>query len=35
LSGSPVAAAAERLIERALARGARDNVSVVVIGYAP
>jgi serine/threonine protein phosphatase Stp1 len=35
LSGSPVVAAADRLIERALARGARDNVSVVVIGYAP
>ena len=34
LRETPIAAAADRLIERALARGARDNVSVVVIEYA-
>jgi serine/threonine protein phosphatase PrpC len=34
LDGDPVAGAADRLIERALARGARDNVSAVVIEYA-
>jgi serine/threonine protein phosphatase PrpC len=33
LGGGPAAAAADRLIERALARGARDNVSAVVIKY--
>jgi serine/threonine protein phosphatase PrpC len=31
----PVTAAADRLIESALMRGARDNVSAVVIEYAP
>jgi serine/threonine protein phosphatase PrpC len=34
LTGASVAAAADRLIERALDRGARDNVSVVVVEYA-
>jgi serine/threonine protein phosphatase PrpC len=34
LRNNPVTAAADRLIERALACGARDNVSVVVIEYA-
>ena len=34
LAASPVAAAADRLIERALDRGARDNVSAVVVEYA-
>lgn len=34
LTASPVAAAADRLIERALDRGARDNVSAVVVEYA-
>ena len=34
LGGSSVQAAADRLIERALARGARDNVSAVVVVYA-
>jgi serine/threonine protein phosphatase PrpC len=34
LDGDPVAGAADRLIERALARGVRDNVSAVVIEYA-
>ena len=34
LTGSPFAAAADRLIERALALGARDNVSAVVVEYA-
>lgn len=33
LRNNPVTAAADRLIERALACGARDNVSVVVIEY--
>jgi len=33
LRTTPVTAAADRLIEQALARGARDNVSAVVIGY--
>jgi serine/threonine protein phosphatase Stp1 len=34
LRETPVTAAADTLIERALARGARDNVSAVVIAYA-
>ncbi|HKQ87661.1 MAG TPA: hypothetical protein VJS43_12935, partial [Candidatus Acidoferrales bacterium] len=34
LAKPPVVTAADRLIERALARGARDNVSVVVVEYA-
>ena len=34
LAEPPVVTAADRLIERALARGARDNVSVVVVEYA-
>jgi serine/threonine protein phosphatase PrpC len=34
LRDQPVAGSAERLIERALARGARDNVSVIVVEYA-
>jgi serine/threonine protein phosphatase PrpC len=34
LRGSPAAAAADRLIERALRHGARDNISAVVIEYA-
>jgi len=34
LAARPVAAAADRLIERALSEGARDNVSVVVVEYA-
>ena len=34
LAGSPVAAAADRLIECALDQNARDNVSVVVVEYA-
>jgi serine/threonine protein phosphatase PrpC len=34
LANHPVAAAADRLIERALAQGARDNVSAVVVGCA-
>jgi len=34
LGGSSVQAAADRLIERALAHGARDNVSAVVVDYA-
>ena len=33
LDAHPAVAAADRLIERALARGARDNVSAVVIEY--
>ena len=33
LTGSPLAVAADRLIEQALARGARDNVSAVVVEY--
>ena len=33
LIGSPFAATADRLIERALDRGARDNVSAVVVEY--
>ena len=33
LTGSPLAAAADRLIERALDQGARDNVSAVVVEY--
>jgi protein phosphatase len=33
LTGRPVAAAADRLIERALDQGARDNVSAVVVEY--
>jgi serine/threonine protein phosphatase PrpC len=33
LIGSPLAVAADRLIERALDRGARDNVSAVVVEY--
>jgi protein phosphatase/serine/threonine-protein phosphatase Stp1 len=33
LTGSPFAATATRLIERALDRGARDNVSAVVVEY--
>jgi serine/threonine-protein phosphatase Stp1 len=33
LTGSPVPAAADRLIERALDQGARDNVSAVVVEY--
>jgi len=35
LRETPATAAADRLIECALARGARDNVSAVVIEYAP
>jgi serine/threonine protein phosphatase PrpC len=35
LRETPVTAAADRLIECALARGARDDVSAVVIEYAP
>jgi serine/threonine protein phosphatase PrpC len=34
LTGCPVPAAADRLIERALDQGARDNVSAVVVEYA-
>ncbi|MBV8935323.1 MAG: serine/threonine-protein phosphatase [Alphaproteobacteria bacterium] len=34
LAGAPVGDAADRLIERALDQGARDNVSVVVVEYA-
>jgi serine/threonine protein phosphatase PrpC len=34
LTGSPLPAAADRLIERALDQGARDNVSAVVVEYA-
>jgi serine/threonine protein phosphatase PrpC len=34
LTGSPFPAAADRLIERALDQGARDNVSAVVVEYA-
>jgi serine/threonine protein phosphatase PrpC len=34
LRETPVATAADRLIERALAQGARDNVSAVVVEYA-
>jgi len=34
LGAAPILAAADRLIERALTRGARDNVSVVVIDFA-
>ena len=34
LTGSPLAATADRLIERALDQGARDNVSAVVVEYA-
>jgi len=34
LGADPILAAADRLIERALTRGARDNVSVVVIDFA-
>jgi serine/threonine protein phosphatase PrpC len=34
LRGCPVVVTADRLIERALARGARDNVSAVVVEYA-
>jgi serine/threonine protein phosphatase PrpC len=33
LTGSPLAAAADRLIEAALDQGARDNVSAVVVEY--
>jgi protein phosphatase/serine/threonine-protein phosphatase Stp1 len=33
LSGCPIAATADRLIERALDEGARDNVSAVVVEY--
>jgi len=33
LTGSPLAAAADRLIEQALDQGARDNVSAVVVEY--
>jgi serine/threonine protein phosphatase PrpC len=33
LTGAPIIAAADRLIERALDQGARDNVSVVVVEY--
>ena len=33
LTGSPLAVAADGLIEQALARGARDNVSAVVVEY--
>jgi serine/threonine protein phosphatase PrpC len=33
LTGCPVAATADRLIERALDQGARDNVSAVVVEY--
>jgi protein phosphatase len=33
LTGSPLPAAADRLIERALDQGARDNVSAVVVEY--
>jgi serine/threonine-protein phosphatase Stp1 len=33
LSNNSVTTAPDRLIERALARGARDNVSAVVVGY--
>ena len=33
LTGSPLASAADRLIERALDQGARDNVSAVVVEY--
>ena len=33
LTGSPLAAAADRLIERALEQGARDNVSAIVVEY--
>jgi serine/threonine protein phosphatase PrpC len=33
LTESPLAAAADRLIERALDQGARDNVSAVVVEY--
>ena len=33
LTGSPLPAAADRLIERALDHGARDNVSAVVVEY--
>lgn len=33
LTGSPLTATADRLIERALDRGARDNVSAVVVEY--
>jgi serine/threonine-protein phosphatase Stp1 len=35
LAAVPIEAAADRLIEAALARGARDNVSAVVIEYQP
>src|SRR5271155_950297 len=34
MTGSPLAATADRLIERALDQGARDNVSAVVVEYA-
>jgi serine/threonine protein phosphatase PrpC len=34
LTGSPLLAAADQLIERALDQGARDNVSAVVVEYA-
>jgi serine/threonine-protein phosphatase Stp1 len=34
LTGSPLPAAADRLIDRALDQGARDNVSAVVVEYA-
>ena len=34
LTGCPIALAADRLIERALHQGARDNVSAVVVEYA-
>jgi protein phosphatase len=33
LTGSPFAVTADRLIERALNQGARDNVSAVVVKY--
>jgi serine/threonine protein phosphatase PrpC len=33
LAGSPLPATADRLIERALDQGARDNVSAVVVEY--
>jgi serine/threonine protein phosphatase PrpC len=35
LRDNPASAAADRLIERALAEGARDNVSTIVVEYSP